>query len=163
MHCPIENRDREEILLAYCAQKLDAKSAAMLDEHLGICPACREFADAQKSVWDVLDTWEAAPLSPDFNRKLYARIEKEVSIWDLMLRPFRPLLARQGLPIAAAVAVVVMAGVLLDRPSIELRQGETSAQVEAVTPDQAEHALQEMETMQELNQIMHSATADSKI
>ena len=66
MHCPIENRDTAEILLGYCAQKLDAKTAAVLEAHIEICPACREFAEAQKAVWKSLDAWEAAPVSRGF-------------------------------------------------------------------------------------------------
>jgi len=164
MHCPMEGRESADILLAYCAQKLDARSTAILEEHIQICPACRQFADDQKAVWKALDTWEADPVSADFNRRLYARIEKEVSVWDLILRPFRPLVARQGLPIAAAAAVVIMAGVLLDRPSA-IEPGplpDTSATVE-VAPDQAEPTLQEMETMRDLNRLMRPENADSKI
>ena len=74
MNCPIENRESAEILLAYCARKLDAGSSAILEEHIKICPACREFAEGQQSVWKALDAWEAAPVSPDFDRRLYARI-----------------------------------------------------------------------------------------
>jgi hypothetical protein len=162
MHCPIESRESAEILLAYCAQKLDAKSTALLEQHIEICPACREFAGGQKAVWNALGAWEAAPVTPGFDRRLYARIEKEVSLWDLLVRPFRPLLARQGLPIAAAAAVVIMAGALLDRANIAPQPArDTTARVEAVTPDQAEHALQEMEMMQELHQIMQPAGANS--
>jgi hypothetical protein len=166
MNCPIENRESAEILLAYCARKLDAGSMAILEEHIRICPACREFAEGQQLVWHALDTWEAAPPSPDFDRRLYARIEKQVSWWDVILRPFRPLLVRQGLPIAAAAGVVIMAGVLLDRPA-GLSPGslpQTSANVEAVAPDQAEPTLQEMEMMRELNRLVHPENAgDSKI
>jgi anti-sigma factor RsiW len=165
MNCPIESRESEEILLAYCARKLDAGSSAMLEEHIKICPACREFAEAQESVWNALDAWEAAPLSPDFDRRLYARIEKEVSLWDRILRPFRPLLVRQGLPIAAAVGVVVMAGFLLDRPAgmNPRSMQDTSAVIEPVAPDQAEPTLQEMEMMRELNRLVHPENANSKI
>jgi hypothetical protein len=168
MHCPMEDGDSGEILLGYCSQKLDAKSVATLEEHIRICPACREFADGQKAVWSALDAWEAAPVTPDFDRRLYARIEKEVSVWDLILRPFRPLLVRQGLPIAAAAAVVIMAGVLLDRPSSQPRPNAENATVAvdavgAVGADQAESTLQEMETMRDLNRLMHPDSADSKI
>ena len=165
MNCPMENPENAEILLAYCAQKLDAKSTAILEEHIQICPACREFAAGQKAVWNALDAWEAMPVSADFDRRLYARIEKEVSVWDLILRPFRPLLARQGLPIAATVAVVIMAGVLLDRPSDITAPSlpQTSRVVETVAPDQAEPTLEEMEAMRDLNGLMHPDSADSKI
>ena len=48
---------------------------AILERHIAICPACREFAAGQRAVWQALDTWEAAPVSPDFDRRLYRRIE----------------------------------------------------------------------------------------
>jgi len=165
MNCPIENQEGAEVLLAYGTRKLDAGSSAILEEHIKVCPACREFADGQQAVWKVLDAWEAAPVSPDFDRRLYARIENEVSLWELFLRPFRPLLFRQGLPIAAAVGVVIMAGVLLDRPygMDPASPPQTSAYVEAVGPDQAEHTLQEMETMREINRLVHPDNPDSKI
>ena len=165
MNCPIENREGAEIVLAYCAGKLDAGTSAILEEHIKICPACREFAERQQSVWKALDAWEAAPVSPDFDRRLYARIDQEVSLWDLILRPFRPLLVRQGLPIAAAVGVVLMAGFLLDRPAgmSPASMQDTSAIVEPMAPDQAEPTLQEMEMMRELNRLVHPESANSKI
>ena len=165
MNCPTENREGAEILLAYTAGKLDRARSAKLEEHLKVCAACRAFAGAQDSVWKALDAWEAAPVSPDFDRRLYARIEKEVSLWDLIVRPFRPLLVSRGLPIAAAAAVVLMAGFLLERPAgmTPASAPETSATVEAVGPEQAEQTLREMEMMRELNRLVHPEGADSKI
>jgi predicted anti-sigma-YlaC factor YlaD len=166
MNC-LEGRESPEMLLAYCAGTLDRARVAAIEEHLKICVACRDFVAGQKAVWSALDAWEAAPVSPDFNRRLYARIEKEVSVWDLILRPFRPLLVRQGLPVAAAAAVVIMAGFLIERPA-GLNPGTTypfseSANMESVAPEQAEQTLQEMEMMRELNRLVHPENADSKI
>jgi anti-sigma factor RsiW len=165
MNCPTQNREGAEILLAYTAGKLDGSRSAVLEEHLKLCAACREFTAGQASVWKALDAWEAAPVSPDFDRRLYARIEKEVSLWDLILRPFRSLFVRQGLPVAAAAAVVLMAGFLLDRPAnlSPVPASQTSANVESVAPDQAEQTLREMEMMRELNRLVHPDGADSKI
>ena len=164
MNCQIEGRDATELILAYCAGKLDRPRAATVEEHIRTCAGCRAMAGGQQAVWSALETWEAPPVSPDFDRRLYARIEKEVSLWDLILRPFRPLFVRQGLPIAAAAAVVIMAGVLMERPAgiTSGMQGPTSATVESVAPDQAEQTLQEMEMMRELNRLVHP-DADSKI
>jgi hypothetical protein len=165
MNCPIEDQEGNEILLAYCARKLSAAPAVELEEHIKICPACSGFAQKQQLVWKALDAWEAAPVSPDFDRRLYARIEKEVSLWDLILRPFRPLFALQGLPVAAAAGVAIMAGLLLYRPAGMNPEfaPQTSANVESVAPDQAEPTLQEMEMMRELNRLVHPESADSKI
>ena len=151
MKCPIETRESAELLLEYCARKLDPESTAILQRHIAICPACREFADGQRALWDALDTWESSPVSADFDRRMYSRIEKEVSWWDLLVRPFRPLLVRQGLPVAAA-CLVVMAGVLLQRPAAAPRQDAESAQVETVQPEQVEHALDAMEMLSEFSQ-----------
>lgn len=164
MRCPIETRENAELLLAYCSRKLDAASSAILEDHIRICPACREFASGQRAVWEALDAWEATPVSADFDRRLYQRIEKEVSWWDLLMRPFRPLLFRQGLPIAAAAGLLIVAGVLLERPAaVPSASSPVSAQVDVVAPEQAEHALQEMEMMREFNRLVHPDAADPKM
>ena len=66
------------MLLAHTSRKLDAERAAVLEEHLANCPACREYAAAQFAVWEALDAWEAPEVSADFDRRLYARIDEEV-------------------------------------------------------------------------------------
>jgi anti-sigma factor RsiW len=163
MNCPTQNREGAEALLAYTAGKLDRLRSATLEEHIKMCPACGEFVRGQNSVWKALDAWEPAPVSPDFDRRLYARIETQVSLWDRILRPFRPLLVRQGLPAAAAAAVVIMAGYLLDRPAGMNPIAAPQAAVMEVAPDQAEPTLQDMETMREFNRLVHPENADSKI
>lgn len=149
MKCPMATRDNADLLLDYCARKLNPDMTATLERHMEICPSCREFADSQRAVWNALDAWEAVPVSPDFNRRLYARIDREVSWWDRLMRPFRPLLARQGLPIAAAACLVIMAGVLLERPGDGPQAGEGQGQVEAVQADQIDRALEDMELLRE--------------
>src|SRR5947207_5768174 len=148
MKCPIETRENAELLLEYCARKLDPATTAVLERHIGICPACREFAAGQRALWDALDTWDATPVPVDFDRRLYSRIEREVGWWDLLVRPFRPLRVRRGLPVAAA-CLAVIAGVLLERPSAIPRPDPesalaSSAQLETVQPEQVEQALDAM-------------------
>ena len=165
MRCPLETRESAGLLLAYCSRKLDAETAAVLEEHMESCPACREFASAQRSVWETLDAWEAAPVSPDFDRRLYRRIEREVSRWDLLIRPFRPLLVRQGLPIAAAVGVMIMAGVMLDRPAVPPsapRQDTAQVQTESLRSDQVEHALDDMDMLRDFSRLVRQENPDSK-
>jgi anti-sigma factor RsiW len=151
MKCPIETRESPELLLDYIAGKLDSESAAPLERHIGICPACRAFAAQQSAVWQALDAWEAAPPSAGFDRRLYARIEKEVSWWDFLVRPFRPLLVRQALPAAAALGVVLMAVAMLRPPGAPPRPfPETSAAVEPAQAEQVEHALDDMEMLSDI-------------
>jgi anti-sigma factor RsiW len=156
MKCLVETRESVELLLAYCARKLDAENAALVERHIGICPACQEFANGQRALWEALDTWEAAPVSPDFNRRLYQRIEKEVSWWSLLMRPFRPILVRQGLPVAAAALMAVMAGALLQRPALQqpVKPQPESAQWEPVQPEQVEHALEAMQMLSDFSHPM---------
>jgi anti-sigma factor RsiW len=153
MRCPIENHESAELLLAYTARTLSAETTAALEQHIAVCPACREFAAHQKAVWEALDTWDAAPVSADFDRRLYQRIEREVSWWDLLVRPFRPITLVRSLPIAAAAGILIMAGIMLQRPA-EMTPIETGVQLEAVQsvqPEQVEHALADMELLGEFS------------
>jgi anti-sigma factor RsiW len=164
MKCPIETRDTAELLLAYCTRKLDAESTATLERHMEICPACREFASGQRAVWEALDAWEAAPVTLDFDRRLYRRIDREVSWWHMLMRPLRPALVRQGLPIAAAACLLVMAGVLLERPARTPPTAQPkSAQVETMQPDQVDHALDAMHMLGEFSYRVRGDAADSKM
>jgi Putative zinc-finger len=164
MRCPIETQEHAELLVAYCSRTLDAVQTAMLEEHVQSCASCREFAVSQRAVWEALDTWEAAPVSPDFDRRLYRRIQEEVSWWDVLLRPLRPLLFRQGLPIAATAGLVLMAALLFQHPANVPPQAQPqSAQVESMPPEQVEHALDEMETMREFNRLIRPDAAEPKM
>jgi anti-sigma factor RsiW len=155
MRCPIESQETADLLLAYTARRLDAASAAIFEQHIDGCPACREFADAQQAVWSALDAWEAAPVSPDFDRRLYRRIEERGSWWNILLQPFRPAFVRQGLPIAAAACLLVMVGILIDRPA-----GETvvipAVQTEVVQADQVDTALEDMEMLREFHRTVRA-------
>src|SRR5207247_2402678 len=91
-------------------------------------------------------------VSADFDRRLYRRIEQDLSWWGRLAGPLRPILFRQGLPITAAAALLIVASVLLERPA-----GVPPAQPEAVAAeDQAEQALKEMETIRELSGIVRT-------
>jgi len=164
MKCPIETRENAD-LLAYYAGSLSAERRALLDEHIRDCHSCREFADGQRAVWEALDVWEAPPVSAGFDRQLYERIEREVSWWDLLMRPFRPLLFRRGLPIAATAGLVLMAGLMVQNPGAVMQPARPeSAQVEGIAPEQLEHAVDEMEMMREFNRLIHpDATTDPKM
>jgi anti-sigma factor RsiW len=163
MRCLKEGRENAELLLAYCSGKLDAEGAAAIGKHVENCAACREFVRGQQAVWSALDAWEAAPVSADFDRRLYRRIDLEVSWWDRLIRPFRPMLVRQGIPVAASAFLVIMASVLLDRPAAVPPADESeSAQVEALQAEQVEHALDEIEMLHEFNHQMRTEATESK-
>ncbi len=159
MHCPLESQEGSALLLAYSSGTLEPESAVRLQRHLEACPGCRQFVEDQTAVWQALDSWEAPPVSADFDRRLYQRIERQVSWWDLLIRPFRPLIPSRSLPIAAAAGVLVMAGFLLDRPAVAPAPSPQSAQVEALQPDQVQHAVDEVEMLNQFNHLMRSEPA----
>jgi len=164
MKCPREDRENAELLLAHVSRKLDAERAAVLEQHLAQCPACREYAAAQFAVWEALECWNAPGVSADFDGRLYQRIEQEVSWWDLMIRPLRPLLAARWVPVAAAACMLIAAGVLLQRPDgTPVISTPASMQVEPLPADQAANALQEMQIMQEFSSVVRADTADPRM
>jgi len=164
MRCPSEDRQHAELLLEHAARKLDAERAAVLEQHMATCPACREYAAAQFAVWEALDNWGAPEVSADFDRRLYQRIEQEVSWWDLMLRPFRALFAARFVPVAAAACLLIAAGVYLQQPDgTPSNAASHSAQVETLPPDQAATALQEMQIMQEFSSVVRADNSEPRM
>jgi hypothetical protein len=164
MNCPLEASENAQVLLDYGMRKLDAQRTAILEAHLEICPSCREFAVGQRALWEALDQFEAAPVSRDFDRRLFARIDREVSFWDLLVRPFRPLMAPSALPAAAAACLLVVAGVLVERPAAPpATPARDMAQMESIQPEQVEQALDAMEMLNEFSRNVRSEKPDSKL
>jgi anti-sigma factor RsiW len=164
MNCPLETPETADLLLAYCSRKLSPESTSILEKHLELCPSCRSFAEGQRAVWNALDSWDAAPVSADFDSRLYRRIETEVTWRERLARTFRPLLAYHGLPAAAAACLVLMAGLLLEhsgKPAGTPVQPDTAA-VE-VQPEKVEQALDVMEVLSEFNRKSRPENAGSKL
>jgi anti-sigma factor RsiW len=167
MNCPLETRDHAELLVAYSSRKLDAAKAAFVETHIQNCEACREVVRGQQAVWEALEAWEAEPISADFNRRLYQRIETQVTWWDRLLGPLRPLVLRKGVPLAAAAGLVLIAGVMLDRTAAPPPQSAGSASrvaaVEGLQPEQVVNALDEMQDLSRFNDLMKPETPESKM
>jgi hypothetical protein len=156
-NCPLETRENAHLLLDYCTRKLEPESASVLERHIAVCSACRNFANGQRAVWQALDSWEAQPVSLDFDRRLYRRIEARSPWWDVLLRPFTIVTLRRGLPAAVMTCLLVVAGVLLERPAAPPAPGDV-VQVDSVQPEQVERALDAMEMLAEFS---HHVRAES--
>ena len=154
MRCPIENGEGEVLL--------DSVRSASLEDHIRGCAACGEFVAAQMATDGSLELWDAPPVSIDFDRRLYSRIAKEVPWWESLVRPFRPVFARRLVPIMAAAGLLIAAGLWLDRPG-SMPPPPESAEVQPLPPDQAEHALQDMETIQEFSRLIHADAAEPRL
>ena len=164
MNCPLETRDNAQLLLDYCTRKLEPESVAILERHIALCGACREFAAGQRAVWEALDAWEAAPVSRDFDSRLYRRIEARVSWWEALRRPFRPAMLWRSLPATAMACLLVMAGVMLQRSAVSpTPAAKDTAQVESVQPEQVERTLDAMEMLNEFSHHVRTDSPDSKL
>ena len=167
MNCPLGTRDHAELLVAYSSHKLDRAQAAVLEEHIAGCAACRELVRGQQAVWEALDVWEPEPVSADFNRRLYQRIDEQVAWWHRLMRPLRPLMFHKHVSLAAAAGLVLAIGLVLNqtaappqRPAV--KSGHV-AEMEGLQPDQVVKALDEMEALSRFNRLMKPETPESKM
>jgi hypothetical protein len=164
MSCLINHHERAEQLLAYCAGGLRAEDAERIALHLRSCSECAAIYSTQVSVWNALDTWKAAPVSHDFDRRLFARIEAEKAAtwlaraWDRFITAtedfVRPIFAQPALPLSVA-AMVIAAGFVLDHPAKLSPPAAThKSAVSSVTPveaDKVEATLEDMEMLRQFD------------
>jgi anti-sigma factor RsiW len=142
MTCP-QQTEETDLLLDYVAGRLPATQTAALAEHVAGCPNCARFATEQTTVWKALDEWEPAPLSMDFNRRLWQRIDAAAAIpW---YKNFGAIW-KPAIPLTAAI-VVIAAGFLLDHP----RGAQT--RVSGVTVQEANQVEQTLDDIQLLDQL----------
>ena|SRR5579885_1495112 len=150
MECPRQNRGGEELMVAYTAGTLEPSAQIEFERHMAVCEACRQSAAEQKAVWEALDGWKPAAISPDFNAKLYARISEDVGLpwWERALRVNWSRALRPAMPVAAACAAIVIA-FLIKEPSLARR---TSVTVEQkVSIEQVERALDDMDMLKQMS------------
>jgi hypothetical protein len=121
MSCHIRSEEHTDHLLAYSAGKLRGEAAVKLELHMRSCVECAAIGKAQSNVWNLLDNWEVRPVSADFNRQLYAKIDRATSAswlerFAASVNDFlRPVFSRPAFPLAAA-SLVIAAGFVLDHP-----------------------------------------------
>ena len=163
MNCPIRNEETADLLLAYTARRLDPAKTAVLEEHMNVCAQCAEFRAGQEMVWQALDAWEAPPVTPDFNRRLYQRIEIEAAEpWYKRLFNTPLAMWKPALPLAAA-ALVVVVGFVFDHSAATPSPSPIPA-VRSVTvaeADQVETALDDLQLLRQLDKGANSGSAES--
>jgi anti-sigma factor RsiW len=162
MNCPIRNEETAELLLAYTARRLDPARTGMLEDHMNVCAQCAEFRAGQALVWQALDAWEAPPVTPDFNRRLYQRIEAEAAApWYKRLLNAPLEMWKPAVPLAAACLLVV-AGFMLDH-RVAMSPGPSPAvrTVSVSDAEQVENALDDLQLLRQLDSSAVPATAES--
>jgi anti-sigma factor RsiW len=150
MECPRENGTSVELMMAYTAGTLEPEAQIALDRHMSVCQDCRDMAAEQKAVWDALDAWKPAPVSADFNARLYQKIsEAEVAPWwQRLFRINWSWVLRPAVPVAAACATLVIA-FLVKAPAVTHSSPVSSQQ--KVSIEQVERALDDMDMLKQIS------------
>ena len=148
MNCPLHSEETAGILLDYTARRLDENSKAMLERHMASCSECAAFRDEQAMVWTALDAWEATPVSMDFNRNLWARIDAaEAAPWYVRMGHALRLGSWKPVAPLALAGLVIAAGFLMDHPANRAPVGGASAKVSVSEADQVEATLDDIELL----------------
>lgn len=74
MKCPPKLCGNNEVIVDYCAGKLDPDTTATFERHADSCAACSSVVAEQRTLWAALDEWHEMPVSPDFDHKLFQQI-----------------------------------------------------------------------------------------
>ncbi len=164
MNCPLRRVETTDLLLEYSARRLDAVKAAALERHVEVCGECSAFLAAQTAVWDALDEWEPPPVSMDFNRRLWQRIDRAAELpWYRGL--FKTLGAanwKPVFPMAAAVLVIAGAFLLDHRGEMPVTPGAATPGVSGVSiieADQLEQTLDDIQLLRQLDSVAPSGTS----
>lgn len=153
--------DFRQIVADYAAGLLEPADQTRAREHVGACAECARLAAAQQEMWTALSSWDAPPVSPDFDRRLFARLAAEPeSWWRRCWRAFQAPMVRRALPVAAA-AVTAAVLIIANRPAPK-RPVEQQVVIEraGLQADQLEGALEDLETLRELNGIAPAGAAE---
>jgi hypothetical protein len=142
MTCPLLTGETD-LLLDYSAGRLPAARTAAVAHHMAGCPGCAQFLTGQAAVWKALDEWEPAPVSVDFNRRLWQRIDAAAAVpW---YKNFGEIW-KPAIPLTAAL-LVIAAGFLLDHPGVR------QTRVPGVTLQEANQVEQTLDDIQLLDQL----------
>jgi anti-sigma factor RsiW len=137
MTCPHKDKQSAEILLEYCAGTLDPDRASEFEKHAAECAECARQVVSQRALWHTLDQWTPAEISPDFDARLYARIEREEAVpsWKKWFTwGWRPAL------ITAVAGAAIVVGLFVHQPQPPPR-------TDTVDIEQVEHALEDLDML----------------
>jgi len=161
MTCPLKSESTVDVLLDYAAGKLDGVRLARLEQHLPSCAECSAFLVDQTELWQTLDVWEPEPVSMDFNRRLWQRIDAEAALpwYEKLADSLRTGAWKPALPLAAAVLLVTTAFMMDHQRSLPATQSvETasgmssgSAILTPVDADQVEKTLNDIQLLGQLD------------
>ena len=150
INCP-SRRKETTLFLDYASGRLSAAEAAVVAQHANECDDCAAALLEYSSVSDALDFWDAPPVSPQFNRRLWDRIEAaaDAPFYVRVVDWFRFHSLKPAIPVAAA-ALIIAVGFLFDHPS-GIKNPPANNRVSATEADQAERALDDLQLLRQLD------------
>lgn len=152
MTCPLQNKETDLLLDAAAGRLahrgMDAARQAALLQHMDTCAECAAFRKEQKAVWKALDLWEPAPVSMDFNRRLWQRIDTAAAApwYESFAEWLRFANWKPVIPLTAAI-LVIAGGFLLDHPGSK----NTVPGVSVTEADQVEQTLDDIQLLRQLD------------
>lgn len=158
MKCPLSLEDGADVLLDYSAGRLDKARGSLLARHMETCHACAAFGARQGALWSALDEWEPEPVSMDFNRRMWRKIDLlEATPWYRRLgNSLRPGSWKPGFALAAAVVLVATAFVMDHSETVVVSPGVSITEV-----DQVEKTLDDVQLLKQFDSTV-TETAASK-
>lgn len=164
MNCPLKTHETDLLLDdaagTLARRGLDAATMAELQAHMESCPDCVSFRAGQKSVWSALDLWEPGPVSQDFNRRLWQRIDAAAAApWYMRLaESLRMTSWKAMIPLTAAV-LVIAGGFLLDHPAAKNR----TPDVTIIEADQVEQTLDDIQLLRQLDVVSTQSSGQTRM
>ncbi len=164
MICPLKSQvngeDTVDVLLDYSAGRLDQSRLALFEQHMAVCAECSAFLAGQTEVWQTLDAWEPEPVSVDFNRRMWQKIDAAAAApWYRKLADSLRLGAwKPALPLTAAV-VLVAAGFVMDHQRV-VSVPPNAANAAGVSVTEAEQVEKTLDDIQLLRQLDAAAGAE---
>ena len=165
MDCPSQSRNTAGVILDYCAGRLTPDRAAAIEAHARLCARCREMLAEQTAVWKALEGWDAGPVSDDFDRRLYARIDAEERALNPIEKWVRSLVARSSpmswrtpVVVASACATIALA-IMIDIPDGSRLAPPTGSQArtEHLDIEQVERTLDDMNMLRQFAPVLQTS------
>ena len=165
MICPLKSEETIDVLLDYSAGRLEESRRTLFEGHMAHCAECAAFLAGQTEVWQTLDAWEPEPVSMDFNRRMWQKIDAAAAApWYRKLADSLRLGAwKPALPLTAAL-VLVAAGFVMDHQgAVPAAPGvASSAGVSVTEAEQVEKTLDDIQLLRQLDAAAGAEPGSSK-
>ncbi|MBC7926600.1 MAG: hypothetical protein H7039_13170 [Bryobacteraceae bacterium] len=149
MNCPVRT-GQTGILVEHASGRLQSELAGSVNEHAATCPECTSILKAQSKVQDALSEWTAEPVSADFDRRLFQRIEE-----DHGRTFFQRLVAgfswKPAASLAGAIATAAIVALLVSPPEQRSARPANEQTIRNVEAEQIEVVLDDIDMLQQLN------------